>query len=236
MNGDWHIWPDSIESRDAGDEERSPKQSNFNFQHSFSDPDSLHGWYASQSCNRRRSKYFVSRFQDKAGRSIWLDLWKRIYSQQSLQLLVVKLLVLHATGTFLIGALPLPKFRNKRSMKSFHCATNHEESWSYCCARMYITLLQRINTSPSEPANLLSIHSSVSASWEKLHISPELHEFSKRSITMVWNLQVHVRIHRNKETLVFHAPLQLDHHGFAGQLIKEGLRVDRGECHVSVSE
>lgn len=51
-------------------------------------------------------------------------------------------------------------------------------------------------------------------------------------------LQVHVRIDRDQEALVFLSPLQLDHDGLSGQIVKEWLGVDGHELdrHVKVGE
>ena len=39
-------------------------------------------------------------------------------------------------------------------------------------------------------------------------------------------LQVHVAVRRNKETFVFMAPLQLDHHDLSEKAVEERLRID----------
>jgi len=79
-----------------------------------------------------------------------------------------------------------------------------------------------INTSPSVPTDSPFWNSSVFANYQ--------------SSKSVWNaygirmskihLKVHVIINRNKVTLIFTTPLQLDSDRFTSELIKEGFRVN----------
>lgn len=60
----------------------------------------------------------------------------------------------------------------------------------------------------------------------------------KKRKELLHYLQVHVRIDRNQESLVFLSPLQLDHNGLSGQIVEEWLGVDGHKLysHVNVGE
>jgi hypothetical protein len=86
---------------------------------------------------------------------------------------------------------------------------------------MYMTLLQRISTSPKFPANSPSTNSSAPLNYKQSIVGTQ----NMLKKTLIKDLKVHVRVNRHEKPLVLHAPFQLYHDRSARQSVEKGFRI-----------